>query len=268
MATVVAGRRRARPRADRADRPDELVPEHRGQPGGDVPVGHVGRAHPAGEHLADDLARTRLRVRRVLDPDVAGRERARHPHGRSVRDAARGSTPRSVTSAVTSAAGVTSKAGLRVRVPGSVRTCPPAERTSSGSRSSIVMSAPVGVAGSIVRGRAGHHERDPGRVRGQRQAVGADLVGHVAVGRHPVAADDHGVDRAGRDQPGRGRVDHQLVRDAQAGQLVDGQAGALEERPRLGGDRLTRGRRARPARRSRRARCRGRGRPARPCCSG
>ena len=66
-------------------------------------------------------------------------------------------------------------------------------------------------------------------MRGQRQAVGADLVGHVAVGRHPVAADDHGVDRPGRDQPGRGRVDHQLVRDPHAGQLVDGQAGALEE---------------------------------------
>ncbi len=59
-------------------------------------------------------------------------------------------TPRSVTSAVTSAAGVTSKAGLRVRVPGIVRSCPAAARTSSGSRSSIAMSRPVGVLGSIV----------------------------------------------------------------------------------------------------------------------
>ena len=95
-----------------------------------------------------------------------------------------------------------------------------------------------GRCGRIDRaGGAGHHERDPGRVRGQSQAVGADLVGHVAVGRHPVAADDHGVDRAGRDQAGRGRVHHQLVRDPHAGQLVDGQAGALEEGPGLGRDR-------------------------------
>ena len=143
-----SGRRRARPRADRADRPDELVPEHRGQPGGDVPVGHIGRAHPAGEHLADDLARTRLRVLRVLDPDVAGRirtsarppswdRRAHHPtFGDERRHQRRGGD---VEGRVAHA-----RAGEREDV--------------SGGRAHLVGVAlldrdvrPVGVAGSIVR---------------------------------------------------------------------------------------------------------------------
>ena len=42
-----------------------------------------------------------------------------------------------------------------------------------------------------------------GRTGGEREAVRADLVGDVSVGRHAVAADDHRVDRAAGDQPGR-----------------------------------------------------------------
>ena len=108
-------------------------------------------------------------------------------------------------------------------------------RTSSPSRSSITISAPDGHAGSIVERRPGDHERDPGRRGGQGVGVGADLVGHVAVGRHAVTADDDGVDLAGGDQAGGGAVDDQLVRDPEPAQLVDGQAGALQQRPGLGG---------------------------------
>ena len=55
-----------------------------------------------------------------------------------------------MTSAVTSAAGVTSNAGLRHGVPASVSSAPPAWRTSSASRSSISISSPLAIAASIV----------------------------------------------------------------------------------------------------------------------
>jgi hypothetical protein len=51
---------------------------------------------------------------------------------------------------VTSAAGVTSKAGLRTAVPGSVVAAPPKARTSSPSRSSISIPSPSGRRGSMV----------------------------------------------------------------------------------------------------------------------
>ena len=66
-------------------------------------------------------------------------------------------------------------------------------------------------------------------MRGEREAVRADLVGDIAVGGHAVAADDHGVDRAARDQPGSGAVDDQLVRDVEAGELICRQARSLEQ---------------------------------------
>ena len=134
-------------------------------------------------------------------------------HNEQRRDRSACGDPRSVTSALTSAAGVTSNAGLRHRVPASV-SCAPARRTSSGSRSSISISAARAVRVDRRR-RPGDDELDPGGARGERQRVRADLIGDVAVRRDAVTADDHGSDRSAGDQAGRGRVDDQLVRDRQ-----------------------------------------------------
>ena len=73
-------------------------------------------------------------------------------------------------------------------------------------------------------------------MRGERQPVRADLVRDVAVGSHAVAADDHRVDCAGRDQPGRGAVDDQLVPDVQASELVHRQPSSLQQWARFGGE--------------------------------
>ena len=121
------------------------------------------------------------------------------------------------------------------------RRCGPRRRRAPRSRSA----APVGQCGSIVEVGPGDDERDPGRARGEREAVRADLVGHVAVGGDAVAADDHGVELAAGDQPRRGGVDRELVRDPELAQLVHGQPGTLEQRPRLGGDDAASSRRAR-----------------------
>ena len=74
----------------------------------------------------------------LLDDDLARRRRAGDPHARSPAIAAASTgraVPRSVTSAVTRAAGVTSNAGLRTAVPGSVSDTAPTIRTSSAWRS-------------------------------------------------------------------------------------------------------------------------------------
>ena len=116
-----------------------------------------------------------------------------------------------MTIAVTRSAGVTSKAGFQAaRAVGAV-LAPPIASTSAASRSSI------SIAGSVRRGhvhsglRRGHDERDPGPRRGQRQRVGADLVGDVAVGRDPVGADDDRVDQPAGDDRRPGAVDDDPV---------------------------------------------------------
>ena len=86
------------------------------------------------------------------------------------------------------------------------------------------------------RGGARDHERDGRGVGGEREPVRSDLVGDVAVGRHAVAPDDHGVDGSPRDQPGGGAIDDQLVWYPELGQLVGGEPRPLEERPGLGGE--------------------------------
>jgi hypothetical protein len=58
--------------------------------------------------------------------------------------------PRSLTIAVTSEAGVTSKAGLRTRALSGAARRPNARRISSGDRSSITISAPEQLPGSNV----------------------------------------------------------------------------------------------------------------------
>ena len=137
------------------------------------------------------------------------------------------STPASVTIAVTSSAGVTSNAGLKAS--------PPVERAHAprGSRSSIGIAPPSGVAGIDRRQRRRHVERHA-VPRGQHgQGIGAHLVRHVAVRGDPVGAHHDAVDEAARHQRARRRVGHHAVRDAGLAQLPGGQAGALEQRTRL-----------------------------------
>ena len=108
-----------------ADR--ELVAEDGRHLARDPRVEDVRAADAARQHAADDVAPARLGVRRLLDAHLARGQRARDPHAnRAPMDAASGgrATPRSVTSAVMSAAGVTSKAGLRTPVAGSVVSVP------------------------------------------------------------------------------------------------------------------------------------------------
>ena len=95
------------------------------------------------------------------------------------------------------------------------------------------MPSPSGSAASIDDDRAGDDERDPGGPRGEREAVGPDLVGDVAVGRDAVGPGDHGVGLAAADQPGGGAVDDELVRHAGARELPRRQPRALQQRPGL-----------------------------------
>ena len=69
-------------------------------------------------------------------------------------------TPRSVTIAVTSSAGVTSKAGFHTPTPLGAERWPRQAMISSGERSSIGIAAPLGVAGSMVERRRGHVKGD------------------------------------------------------------------------------------------------------------
>jgi hypothetical protein len=66
--------------ADRADDPRGLVAEDGGELALDVPVGHVGGAHPACEDIAHDLAGLWDRVLDMLDPDIVEGDRAGDPH--------------------------------------------------------------------------------------------------------------------------------------------------------------------------------------------
>ncbi len=218
-----------------------------------------------------------LGIGRLLDPDVARGERPRDPHrGASGRDA----TPRRdrldrrrapSTSALTSDAGrdVEGRVTTR-RARAGVEALPrPAVRTSSESRSSIAISrAGRAWPRSIV-------DVGPATTNGMPAARAASASPYVPtlLATSPLAATRSqptitaSTAPAG-DQPRRGRVDDQLVRDVQAGELVGrraappGAAAATRWRAR------SRACRARPARRSPRAPSRGRARRARPCCSG
>src|SRR6516162_7697378 len=88
-------------------------------------------------------------------------------------------TPFSVMMPAISSAGVTSKAGLYTATPSGAVGRPKPSVTSRGSRCSIGIAEPSGIARSNVLDGA---------------AVGADLVGRVAVGGDPVGADDDRVE--------------------------------------------------------------------------
>ena len=62
------------------------------------------------------------------------------------------------------------------------------------------MADPSGVARSMVRGGDGAVEGDVIVVGRQRQHVGADLVGDIAVGSYAIGAHQHGLDIAALEQ--------------------------------------------------------------------
>ena len=165
-------------------------------------------------------------------------------------------TPRSVTSAHTSSAGVTSNAGLRTRVP-STRQQRAAGAADLVAVALLDLDRVAGRQPQVHRRRRPRgHERDPRRAGRQREPVRADLVGHVAVGGDPVEAGDHRGDLAARDQPGGGGVDEQLVVEPEPARTPTRSAA----RPAAAAGPRTRARSpagGRRARRSRRARCRG-----------
>ncbi len=113
-------------------------------------------------------------------------------------------TPRSVTMAETSAAGVTSNAGFRA---GNRAV------TSAGSRSSIGMSAPEAVGRVERRRRRDDDERQIVVGGEHRQRVGADLVRGVAVRGDAVGAGDDHVDLPARHERCRRAVRDHGVRD-------------------------------------------------------
>ena len=221
--------------ADLDDLADRLVPQHRRQLARDVPAVDVRAAGRAGEHAADHLART---ARRPLDLNHHRRvetERSGRDHATAAMPAASTgcATPRSVTSAQTSSAGVTSNAGLRTAVPGHGQER--AQRAPHLVRGALLDLDPVAVGQRQVerRRRPRGDERHARRARGQRQPVGPDLVRDVAVGGHAVEAGDDGVDLAAAQQPGGGGVDEQRMVDPEPAQLPDRQPRALQQRPRL-----------------------------------
>ena len=87
----------------------------------------------------------------------------------------------------------------------------------------------------LIDGRLGHRdqERDAGPVRGEGQAEGADLVGHVAVRGDPVGPHHHGVGQPLADQERSGAIACEPVLDAELPELPAGQPGALQQGPGL-----------------------------------
>ena len=131
-------------------------------------------------------------------------------------------TPSSVTIAVISDAGVTSKAGLRGGEPG---------RDLGGvSLLDRDRGAVRRRAGSIVEVGATITNGISWWWASTASAVRADLVGGVAVRGDPVGARDHDVDLAGGHARARRRVDDDGMRDPERIELERGQAGALEQR--------------------------------------
>ena len=227
---------------------------------------------PRGRDLVVTTAIGRAR-RRPPRPAGSGRSTPDRRRPRRTREHAhRGSdssygarcTPSSVTIAAISAAGVTSKAGLRA-----------AKRVviSAPSRSSIGIPAPVGGRRIDRRGRRDDVERDPVMRRGHGETIRADLVRGVAVRGDPVGAGDDAVDLAAAHQVRGRRVGDHGVRDRRAPRAPRPSAArpgaaAASRRPRrarAGRPPTPRGARRRPSR-SRRSRARPRCSASAPSC--
>ena len=162
---------------------------------------------------------------------------------------------------------MTSNAGFSARDPSGATRRPPTPSTSSPSRSSISIVVARRRGRVERRLRRGDDERDAGTRRGERQRVGADLVGDVAVGGDAVGADDR------RRRPARGRSPTARRRRRRCG----GRCRAARARTPSAGNpaaaAASRRRSPTPGARARAApaRCRGpsptRRTPARRCCS-
>ena len=169
------------------------------------------------------------------DPRRRASVRPRTGAGRRPRRPAT-TTPRSVMRPVTSAAGVTSNAGLTTATPSGAQRSPRKPVTSAAARSSIGIDAAVGHVPVDRRERRGDVERDAVARGEHRQRVGADLVRDVAVGGDAVGADDDQIDLAALHQVPGHVVGDQRDRDRFLHHLPGGEPRALQERPRLVGD--------------------------------
>ena len=138
-------------------------------------------------------------------------------------------TPASVMMAVISSCGVTSKAGFQTATPSGAVRVPPTWVTSSGARSSMGIALAVGERW-IDRGEGGGDvEGDPVRPGEDRQAVGPDLVGRIAVGGDPVRPDDDQIDLPLLHQKSRHVVRDQRAGDPLPQELPGGQPRPLED---------------------------------------
>ena len=157
-------------------------------------TGKSGRCRPA--NLA--YGKGPVKAAGIGRPSASARQTAR------LAERAAAGRPRSVMKAVTSSAGVTSKAGFQAATPaGAVAQPAEGQDLAGGSRSSMTMPSPSRVAGSKVERRRRHVERHAVAVGQHGQRVGADLVRRVAVGGDAVGAGDHGVDPAAAQQAAR-----------------------------------------------------------------
>ena len=139
----------------------------------------------------------------------------------------------SVTMALTSSAGVMSKAGFQAGLPGAAIRRPARLSTSSASRISIGMSAPVGVSGSMVASGAATTNGMPAR----RAASACDTV-PTLLATSPLAAIRSAPTTTPSTRPDRispAAAESTMTRCGDAGpaQFPGGQPAALQQRPGL-----------------------------------
>src|ERR1700733_567684 len=101
--------------------------------------------------------------------------------------------PRSVMMALTSSAGVTSKAGLKIFTPVGAVCLPKPRETSPASRCSMGIFS-TGQGEVDAAGRGGHVKRQAIVPRENGDTQRADFIGDIAIGGDAVGADDHGGD--------------------------------------------------------------------------
>ena len=88
----------------------------------------------------------------------------------------------------------------------------------------------MAIQGSL---RRGYVKRDLVIFCQNRQRIGADFIGYVAVGGNTVSAHPNRIDLALRHQAGGHRIGNQPIRHPQLTQLPGGQAPALQQRARF-----------------------------------
>ena len=143
-------------------------------------------------------------------------------------------TPFSVTRTSTRSAGVRSKAGFQARAPGCRHPALPDAQHLPGSALFDRYRAPLGAV-EVDAARGGHHHEADAVVGGaQRQRVGPDLVGDVAVRGDPIRAHDDPPDAPSAQEKGGGAVREQVHRDPVPHELPGGEPCTLQPGPGLG----------------------------------